>query len=228
MSRAAAPDWARQRPGLKRRLRGLLEALEDDDRPRFQRRLDSLLRWRQRALVTGLSQLASELRCALREVALDSRLAEAAANEIPDACARLEAVLQLTEQAAHRTLDLGEQARERVLALEGLARAGEPQAAWAPVARHAAALRSDLSAMAEAQSYQDLSGQIINRVIQIVQRLEQALGELLKIAGLSADDVERRPTIAEDGLEGPVVAGVVRLDTATQDDADALLADLGM
>ena len=181
---------------------------------------------REEALVAGLARVAQELRSALREVELDSRLAQVA-TDIPDACARLDAVLQMTEKAAHRTLDLTETARERVQAIEALA-AGPATDCRAQVAAHAVALRGDLSAMAEAQSYQDLSGQIIGRVMHIVRRSEEALGELLKIAGISVDDLSTGPTAAPDGLEGPAIAGRPRPGAATQDDADAMLADLGL
>ncbi len=223
-----APLLLSNKRHLRRRLQGMLDALDAGDERAFRRRLESLLKWREQGLVEGLARITRGLRAAMRQVELDSRLAQAAASDIPDACARLDAVIKLTEDAAHRTLDLVEQARARVILIEALIPSEGVSGAWVEVAAHAHALRGDMSALSEAQSYQDLSGQIIRRVMTIVGRVENALDDLLKIAGISVDDLDRTPTPAADGLEGPAVAGLERTAAQTQDDADALLADLGL
>ena len=46
-----------------------------------------------------------------------------------------------------------------------------------------AAVRSNLAEVLLAQGYQDLSGQIIGGVMTLVDELEEALGELVRIAG---------------------------------------------
>ena len=84
-------------------------------------------------------------------------------------------------------------------------------------------LRKNLSAIAEAQAYQDLSGQVIRRVIQLVKGVENALADLLDLAGLDVAGAQPEPHIAG----GPALVG---LDNhgSTQAQADDLLADLGL
>jgi chemotaxis protein CheZ len=68
-----------------------------------------------------------------------------------------------------------------------------------------------------AQSFQDLSGQVINRVIDIITRTERQLIELL--LDTAPDQVEPDPTV----LTGPQVPD----KAMQQDDVDDLLASLG-
>ena len=56
-----------------------------------------------------LRRLSQSLADALTKFQLDSRIAALAAKDIPDARLRLDHVLKMTEDAAHRTLDLIEQ-----------------------------------------------------------------------------------------------------------------------
>ena len=60
-------------------------------------------------LLEQLQDLTLNLRSALDRFRLDSRLTRLAEKEVPDARERLMHVLKLTDQAAHRTLDLVEQ-----------------------------------------------------------------------------------------------------------------------
>jgi chemotaxis protein CheZ len=197
---------------LLRLIDDAVAAHECGDANRIAGAVEALVEWRSRPLHTVLSRVAHELADSLSSIALLARHDPHLATELPDARSRLGYVVEMTERAAHRTLDCVENCRRRV---DGLLAFTLP-ADCAPVI---ASIRSDLSEMALAQEYQDLSGQIIRRVIGIVQRVESALAELGEQLG------ERPP---EDGeLAGPAVPSV---DTAavSQIDADALLAGLGL
>ena len=70
-----------------------------------------------------------------------------------------------------------------------------------------------------AQSFQDLSGQVINKVVRMLEHAEQPL-EMLLIASQAAP--------AAVGVPGPSLVGVQTPDKALQqDDVDDLLASLG-
>ncbi len=56
-----------------------------------------------------LRKLTGDLQKALERFSIESKLADIAENEIPDAHARLDHVISMTDEAAHRTLDLVEQ-----------------------------------------------------------------------------------------------------------------------
>ena len=198
--------------GLRADVQALSAALDRDDLQTFNELLTKLSDQRTHRVIDGLQSISRNLAGALRRLALDERLVRYAGSDMPDACARLNHVMQMTEQAANRTLDLVEATQAQ---LPGLASAAGEQTL--------SELRSNLSAIAEAQAYQDLSGQVIRRVIQLVQGVEQALADLLELAGLTvpnASAAARKP-------EGPALAGI---DThgSTQAQADDLLADLGL
>jgi chemotaxis protein CheZ len=189
----------------------------------------------QADLYAGLARLSRSLRESLRELGLDARLTHLAGNDMPDARLRLDHVVQMTEEAAHRTLDLVDDGRAVADGLADvrahLARLhaqsmvhGLPEAG---VALHDAEsrLRATLTALAQAQEYQDLSGQMIRRVIDLLRRVESALAELLGEEGAvqSAPPLPINP--AQAGLPGPALPGTS--GTADQGDADRLLASLG-
>jgi chemotaxis protein CheZ len=185
-------------------------------------------------LYAGVARLTRSLHDSLRELGLDSRLAAYAGNEIPDACSRLDYVVQMTEDAAHRTLDLVDEARavadEIADVRRHLARLrdqaggapGELEASSLAVADAEARLREVLTALAQSQEYQDLSGQIIRRVITLVRNVESALLELLGAGGFQLRSA--LPITEPGALAGPALPGA---QAADQDDADQLLAGLG-
>lgn len=155
-----------------------------------------------------LDAVTTTLSASLDQLALDERLMRIAGSDMPDACARLRHVLSITESAANRTLDLVEDSKHALNHDE------------LPPLLHNR-LRGNLNGIAEAQAFQDLSGQIIGRVIGLVHNVEQALDELLRLSG------RQTTRNAEQPVMGPAVAG---LDTgrADQQQADDLLADLGL
>jgi chemotaxis protein CheZ len=200
-------------------------------------------------LVAELRDLTHNLRSALDRFRLDSRLADLAEKEMPDARQRLSHVLTLTDQAAHRTLDLVEQsgppaertAREAAALSEpwGRFRAGRIGVAeyqdllqrmdgfLGSAQRDSDAVRRNLAEVLLAQGYQDLSGQIIRGVMHLVSEVETALGDLTRLSravGEIIPGAAHSPT----GLCGPSVPGVDTGGTiiSEQHDVDALLSGM--
>jgi len=187
-----------------------------------------------------LGHLTRTLHEALRELGYDRTLAEVR-EEIPDARDRLVYVSKLTEEAAHKVLAAVEkgqpeceavQARGRELAqtlrrrAQGdvspvMAKAMMSQCAdYADRAANFGQSQSELlTDIMMSQSFQDLSGQVIKKVVDIISRTEAQLLEILVVTA----SVE---TKAE--AEGHVLAGPQVPDKALkQDDVDDLLASLG-
>ncbi|MGB1557800.1 MAG: protein phosphatase CheZ [Oceanococcaceae bacterium] len=172
---------------------------------------------REDVLAQGLAQLATLLAAELNGLDADGRLRRAVAD-LPDARSRLDAVAKLTEEAAHRTLDLVEAAQIQVRELR---QHEDPQ-----VRAVAESLRGVFMELAEAQGFQDLSGQIIGRVHRILEAMQLGLVDLIVKAGIELpQDSDRSP---EEELAGPAVHGLESDKSASQDDADALLKDLGL
>ncbi len=202
-------------------------------------------------LLEQLQDLTFNLRTALDRFRLDSRITRLAEKEVPDARERLNHVLKLTDQAAHRTLDLVEKScppSDRIAREAGALnepwsrfRAGTITVAdyceligrvdkFLVTARtDSETVRTNLNEVLMAQDFQDLTGQIIRGVVTLVSEVEVVLVDLAKLAGTQAAD--NGPTAEELARgTGPVVPGVEQ-GAATvngQADIDALLSDLGM
>jgi chemotaxis protein CheZ len=91
-------------------------------------------------------------------------------------------------------------------------------------------LRGNLNEVMMAQDFQDLTGQIIERVITLVDEMEGSLVDLIRISGQNLrEPVEKKK---EDVLKGagPVVPGVddaAENVVSGQDEVDDLLSSLG-
>ena len=164
-------------------------------------------------------------------------------QELPDACERLAYVRQMTEQAATTVLGLVDAAQEDAEQVrrqghdlsESLTRmAASPDmsveraramlklcAAYAATAAGFADRERSLhTEIMMAQGFQDLSGQVINKVIGMLERTEKPLEHLLA-------DFDP-PQSEGDAPSGQVLEGVQTPDKALQqDDVDDLLASLG-
>jgi chemotaxis protein CheZ len=219
----------------------LLGAIDSGDAPAFRCAFDSLCTEMDSGLLPELKRITAKAQSALARFSAEARLDALAGHEVPDARKRLTHVVKLTDEAAHRTLDLVELCGPLVdEASRGAAQLLDsrnlPQ--WPSRAeefldrtrRDADKLRAYLSELLMAQGYQDITGQIIRSVISLVDELERVLGKLVQIAeGIEVTSLVRSlPTPAnwEKGL-GPQVAGIANGDAvAGQDDIDALLSQM--
>jgi chemotaxis protein CheZ len=228
----------------------LAGALAAGDDARFLEELDALVRRREVELFGELRKLTSDLQSALDRFKLDPRLLTLAEKEVPDARHRLDHVLKLTDEAAHRTLDLVEEAaplaertardaaeivgpwkrfRARSIAVDEFKQMVERMDAFlSATSADMEKVRGNLSEVLLAQGFQDLSGQIIRGVMTLVTELEHALSDLVRLsragtraAATSNEETRRGYGPAIPGVNnGPAVSG--------QDDVDALLSGLGM
>lgn len=210
-------------------------ALAAADEHAFRIALSAFDAVRDGEVLTGVRKVTVELQSALRRFELDARLIGMAQSKVPDARRRLEHVLRLTNDAAHRTMDLVEQCSPLVQRIEqgvetlltsGAAGAALEQAG-ASVAECLHGIRGRLGDVRLAQSYQDLTGQIVRSVMALVDELQRALSELAAIVD-GKEAAARREQSTVRG-RGPVVPGVEHGQVVGgQQDVDALLSDLGM
>lgn len=197
-------DATAGREQLIERLHAALAALEGNDEDGFRREIGAIAELRASPVMVALARLARELGETLGSMqATDPLFAE-----LPDACARLEHVVKMTEDATHKTLDLVERSRELLGTL--------PTDSGGDTLQE---VRRNLSEVALAQAYQDLTGQIIKRVVGVVRRVYDA------VAAFGIEIPTEKPR--DPGLAGPAVAGV---DThaVSQGDADDLLSQLDL
>lgn len=226
-------------------------ALEEGDELQFLAVLDALVQRRERMLFDELRKLTSGLQSALDSFRVDSRLMDLAQKEVPDAHHRLDHVLTLTDEAAHRTMDLVE--RSGPLAERTVREATDIIELWKRFRARSIAVdefrsltvrmdeflettrtdmdmvRSNLSEVLLAQGYQDLTGQIIRGVMKLVRELEVALGNLVQLSSTRTAQVGAVLSDETRRGFGPVVPGIDRGPAVSgQQDVDALLSGLGM
>lgn len=196
-----------------------------------------------RSMFSHIGQLTRKLHDTLRELGLDKSL-EKAASEIPDARDRLAYVANMTEQAADRTLNALDIAKPMQEKIGDGARSLDAQ--WDQLLAGKLSVeefkilvektRTHLKSSAElsdeintqmmeimmAQDFQDLTGQVIKKVLTMTKDMEQQLLDFLLM--FSPQGVK-----PEDGLlNGPVVRSEGRTDVVTdQQQVDDLLESLG-
>jgi len=230
--------------------KNLVAALESGDEARADTLLDELAGLRETQLFKEIGRLTRQLHDTMVSFSVDAKITAMTEHDIPDAKERLHYVITMTEQAADQTLTAVENLlpishtmNEQVEKLSGkwgrfLDREmplAEFKAMSAEITEHFNQSKGDLEKVQAglndilmAQGFQDITGQIIRRVIELVQELETSMVKLISIAG-------RKIVASEAGhdrheLPGPVVPGVDDRagDVATsQVDVDDLLSSLG-
>ncbi|SPC18500.1 MULTISPECIES: protein phosphatase CheZ [Cupriavidus] len=198
-------------------------------------------------LILRIGNLTRMLRDNMRELGLDKEI-ERAAQAIPDARDRLNYIAAMTEQAAERTLNAVELAQPIQSDIEQQAETLDQRwAAWfekpveladarslvldtraflSEVPGQARATNSHLLDIMMAQDFQDLTGQVIKKMMDMIRALEQELLQVL------IDNVpsERRVEVQAPStlMNGPQVNPEGKPDVVSdQAQVDDLLASLG-
>ncbi|WP_174875267.1 protein phosphatase CheZ [Vogesella oryzae] len=192
-----------------------------------------------------IGQMTRKLHDTLRELGYDKSL-EKVADAIPDAKDRLGYIATLTANAAERVLNATDIAKPIQDELQNQAQtlnqrweklfanqlstaefkqlALETRNYLAQVPKQTEATSNQLLEIVMAQDFQDLTGQVIKKVMEMVKTLENELLSVL-IEYLPAD---RKMELNSDLLQGPVVNPDGRTDVVTsQQQVDDLLESLG-
>lgn len=210
-------------------------------------------------LVQRIGQLTRMLRDSMRELGLDKEI-EKAAEAIPDARDRLNYVASMTEQAAHRALNAIDRAQPLQDELSSEAEALDKRwAEWfaAPkeldearelvketrtflteVPDKAQATQRELLEIMMAQDFQDLTGQVIKKMMDVIREIENQLVQVLidnvpdgeereKMQRQANDQRESQARKREDLLNGPQIKPDGADVVSSQDQVDDLLDQLG-
>ena len=238
--------------------KSLISSIESGDLEGAHNSIDSLTKLRESMLFQELGKLTRELHSTINNLHLDTSLSNLAESEIPDTKERLEYVITLTEEAANKTLGVvektlpvSEEMEQRATALKerwdrfqsrdmaveefrGLTKEIDEFLAWS--SENATHVRTGLSDVMMAQGFQDITGQIIRRVIAMVQEVEGNLVGLIKLTSQqdlgavnseTTSETEKEKAIK---AEGPAVPGLNKDKekvVANQDEVDDLLSSLG-
>jgi len=227
----------------------LIKSIENDDDAETSELLTSMTAYREKGLFEEVGHLTRQLHDSLSSFALDDQLTDLTDKEIPDAKERLNYVIEMTNEAANTTLN----AIDEVLPVtaEMTKKSDELSAKWQKFmsrelsltefknmsveitefldasCKNTAFVHKKANEIVLAQGFQDLTGQIITKVIALVQNVEESLVDLVRIAG-SPESTGAEKKQEKGILEGPAVPGVVVEGAVnSQDEVDDLLSSLG-
>jgi len=237
----------------------LLTQLESGHSVEAMKTISSLHLTREQFLFQEVGKLTRSLHDAIKNFHMDTTLDLGDVTELSrmeDASDRLNYVITMTERAANRTMDMVEDTMPLSNQLGERARRIKPE--WERLMRRqmspeefrnlykdvlafldstnddASKIESNLSNILLAQDFQDLTGQVIKKVITLVREVESNLVHLVRMAA-TVDQIagfkhELAPAPSECplGPEGPIVNPEKRTDVVSgQDEVDALLSSLG-
>jgi chemotaxis protein CheZ len=192
-----------------------------------------------------IGHMTRSLHDMLRELGVDKAI-EKAASDLPDNRDRLNYIATMTAQAAERTLTaaeavqpiqdkLGSTARDLAGKWDRLfskqlgvdefrALVKDTQSYLHHVPQQTEASNAQLMEIIMAQDFQDLTGQVIKKVLEAAQALEKQLIALL----VETTPEDKRVGVRPGLLEGPIINATGRSDVVTsQEQVDELLESLG-
>lgn len=255
----STPEGTQVEGALVAQAKALLAQLEKGESLEAMKTISDLHQSRDQFLFQEVGKLTRSLHTAIQNFHVDSGFDDKTIKEMSrmeDASDRLNYVIRLTENAANRTMDMVEETMPLSNSLGDKARQLKPD--WERLMRRemkpeefrvlyrsvadfldtaaseSSKIDANLSNILLAQDYQDLTGQVIKKVITLVQEVQSNLVHLVKmagtidqIAGFKHQPIEI-PDVNPIGAEGPIVNPEGRSDVVTgQDDVDALLSSLG-
>lgn len=193
-----------------------------------------------------IGHLTRKLHDTMHELGYDKSLEQAVDQTIPDARDRLNYIATLTENAADRVLNATDVAKPLQDAIEsGSAKlsgqwdrlfknelsiddfkqlVGETRAFLDHTSKNAKTTNDQLLEIMMAQDFQDLTGQVIKKIIAMAKEMETQLLALL----IESTSAEKKAEMHSGLLNGPVINAEGRNDIVTnQEQVDDLLESLG-
>lgn len=232
--------------------RHLVELLEAEQQQEADLLVKDIYENNSNPMLQEIGELTRDLHESIKQFSIDDRMSELANDEIPDARDRLQYVIDKTEVAANKTMDAvdrcmpiadnlhegllqvrpqwNELMHGRIELAEFKALCHRIDGLLCEVEGDSTELRSQLTEILMAQDFQDLTGQIIKRVITLVNEVEARLIDILTAfsAEQHLDDNSNNKKKASTDPEGPILNPHERDDAvSSQDDVDDLLSSLG-
>ncbi|MEG3768525.1 protein phosphatase CheZ [Alteromonas sp. 14N.309.X.WAT.G.H12] len=232
----------------------LVAYLEQGDDESANEILEAVSAKESAELFAEVGKLTRQLHDALNNFQLDERIAGLANDDIPDAQTRLTYVIEETEKAANTTMDavetcmpIAESLSKRISSIapewkklmtreielgEFKSLCMDIDSLFEESTSDASKLTGLLTEVLMAQGYQDLTGQVIRRVIELVKEVEDSLVNMLTMFGEREGEIVKPTPKAEASgcvkAEGPIINAEARDDVVQgQDDVDDLLSSLG-
>jgi len=232
--------------------RALVENIEQGNDSEVNSLIESISKFHESMLFQEVGKLTRQLHETLNNFHVDTRVEALTKNEIPDAKERLNYVIKMTEDSANRTLSAVEAGlpiaeelkdksnilnkkwrrfRQREMPVEEfreLSNEIDSYLSWSVI--QSEKIRENFSHILMAQDFQDLTGQVIRRVINLVQEMEGNLVDMVRISGQRMKKEPLEENVGSDSkLDGPRIPGCDshKDRLSSQDDVDDLLSSIG-
>jgi len=209
------------------KVEALLECLKAGDEAGADELLNDLTQLTQANVIHQVEEITQNLQTTLNSFGEDAELLMQTKHDLPDVSERLEYVIKTTEEASNETLDAAENAIALIQTIQEKLTANEN------IQEDLSKVSSELNQIMSAQSFQDLTGQVLKRIMTLVSSLENSLVGLIEQSGLSYEAIPERSETDKKAAEmkgiGPNVTAASKKEAATsQEDVDDLLGDLGL
>ncbi|HHQ69748.1 MAG TPA: hypothetical protein ENM98_05515 [Halothiobacillaceae bacterium] len=233
--------------------KALVKAIEQDDIQGEEALIEKLTANQTASVFNEVGRITREVHDTLMNFACDERLSSLAEEEMPDARDRLRYVITLSEQAANRTLNVIDEATPMAKKITDRSRRLKDELAKITQAERenprllsvtktmdryldstiktGEQVKKQLTEIMMAQEFQDLSGQLLMRVIELLEQIEDKLINLLKITApvrQKGSKTEPQQPNLDRGIGPQGYSKEKKKDVMeSQDDVDDLLDSLG-
>jgi len=228
--------------------KALVTALEANDHKEANTVLNKLTSTAGSVLFHEIGKLTRDLHDRLINFEADLNIADIDKTAVQDAKIRLNYVIEKTDEATNHTLNIIDSFTPAIEELES--DSSNLMGEWSRfIAKEMTAdefrtltkniskyldnsnknyneLKASMSEIVIAQSFQDITGQIIKKVINLVQDVENSLVRVIKYTG--KEPLQGSADSKNTAAEGPQIPGVITSDVVSgQDEVDDLLSSLG-
>lgn len=193
-----------------------MNAIATQDYEKADSAIQNIMSKGQSDLFKEVGRVTRKLHDAIRSFkeAIDPRLKDMAVTEMPSAIDKLQFVIDKTEEAANKTMGIIE---KYILSMDDLAshirNLREPEESVSYLKDFKNRLEDDLTEILTAQSFQDITGQTIKKVIKLVGDIEEELVKLIATFGVKIEERKKAEVIAPEKV--------------SQEDVDDLLKEFG-
>lgn len=193
-----------------------MDAIANQDYERAEEAVSRITTKGQDDLFKEVGRVTRKLHDSLKSFkeAIDPRLKEMTAVEMPSAIDRLRFVIDKTEEAANKTMGIVE---KYILSMDELSshirNLKEPEESVNYLKGFKNRLEDDLTEILTTQSFQDITGQVIKKVIGLVGDIEEELVKLIATFGVKIEEGKKVETMIPEKV--------------SQEDVDDLLKEFG-
>lgn len=194
-----------------------MSAVSSEDYEKADESIQNIMQRGQSDLFKEVGKVTRKLHDSIRSFkeALDPRLKDMAETEMPNAVDKLHFVIEKTEEAANKTMGIVE---KYVLSMDDLSshirNLEGPDESIAFLKDFKSKLEDDLTEIITTQSFQDITGQTIKKVITLVADIEGELVKLITTFGVKFEEGKKADSSAVS-------------ETVSQEGVDDLLKDFG-